>query len=77
MLITATEFVLVVTDMMMPYMDGTATIRAIQKMNPQVKNHRRQRLKARQRYRHAGQSRFSPQALYFREVIKYYWGDVA
>ena len=28
---------LVVTDMMMPYMDGTATIRAIQKMNPQVK----------------------------------------
>ncbi|MBK9247905.1 MAG: PAS domain S-box protein [Ignavibacteria bacterium] len=28
---------LVITDMMMPYMDGTATIRAIQKMNPDVK----------------------------------------
>jgi CheY-like chemotaxis protein len=28
---------LVVTDMGMPYMDGVATIRALQKMNPQVK----------------------------------------
>jgi CheY-like chemotaxis protein len=27
----------VITDMMMPFMDGPATIRALQKMNPQVK----------------------------------------
>ena len=27
----------VLTDMMMPFMDGPATIRALQKMNPQVK----------------------------------------
>ncbi|MBI3260349.1 MAG: response regulator, partial [Ignavibacteriae bacterium] len=32
-----TEIALVITDMMMPYMDGTATIRALQKMNPNVK----------------------------------------
>jgi len=31
------KIALVVTDMMMPYMDGAATIRAIQKMNPKVK----------------------------------------
>lgn len=28
---------LVITDMMMPHMDGTATVRALQKMNPDVK----------------------------------------
>jgi CheY-like chemotaxis protein len=27
----------VLTDMMMPFMDGPATIRALQRMNPQVK----------------------------------------
>lgn len=27
----------VITDMMMPFMDGPATIRALQKMNPQVR----------------------------------------
>ncbi len=31
------EIKAVLTDMMMPYMDGPATIRALQKMNPQVK----------------------------------------
>ncbi len=31
------KIALVITDMMMPYMDGIATIRAIQKMNPKVK----------------------------------------
>lgn len=31
------KIALVITDMMMPYMDGTATIRALQKMNPDVK----------------------------------------
>ncbi|OFY66800.1 MAG: hypothetical protein A3H98_12885 [Bacteroidetes bacterium RIFCSPLOWO2_02_FULL_36_8] len=31
------KIVLVITDMMMPYMDGTATIRALQKLNPEVK----------------------------------------
>ncbi|MGH8351513.1 MAG: response regulator, partial [Pseudomonas sp.] len=27
----------VLTDLMMPYMDGAATVRALEKMNPQVK----------------------------------------
>jgi PAS domain S-box-containing protein len=31
------EIKVVLTDMMMPYMDGMATIRALQKMNPQVR----------------------------------------
>ena len=31
------EIKVVLTDMMMPYMDGPATIRALQKLNPQVK----------------------------------------
>ena len=31
------EVAAVITDMMMPFMDGPATIRALQKMNPQVK----------------------------------------
>ncbi|HZM88137.1 MAG TPA: PAS domain S-box protein, partial [Blastocatellia bacterium] len=31
------EIEVVLTDMMMPYMDGLATIRALQKLNPQVK----------------------------------------
>jgi two-component system cell cycle sensor histidine kinase/response regulator CckA len=31
------EIRVVLTDMMMPYMDGLATIRALQKLNPQVK----------------------------------------
>jgi CheY-like chemotaxis protein len=31
------EFAAVVTDMMMPYMDGAATIRALQKLNPLIK----------------------------------------
>ena len=31
------KIALVLTDMMMPYMDGAATIRAIQKLNPKVK----------------------------------------
>lgn len=31
------EIKVVLTDMMMPYMDGLATIRALQKMNPQVR----------------------------------------
>ncbi len=31
------EIAVVVTDMMMPFMDGSATIRALQKLNPQVK----------------------------------------
>lgn len=31
------EIKLVLTDMMMPYMDGAATIRALQRINPQVK----------------------------------------
>ena len=31
------EIKVVLTDMMMPYMDGRATIRALQKLNPQVK----------------------------------------
>ncbi len=31
------EIKVVITDMMMPYMDGPATIRALQKMDPQVK----------------------------------------
>ncbi len=31
------EIALVITDMMMPFMSGTATIRAIQKMNPKAK----------------------------------------
>lgn len=31
------DFALVLTDMVMPFMDGPATIRALQKMNPQVK----------------------------------------
>ena len=31
------EIALVVTDMMMPFMDGAATIRALRKLNPQLK----------------------------------------
>ncbi len=31
------EIAVVLTDMMMPFMDGPATIRALQKMNPKVK----------------------------------------
>ena len=31
------EIKVVLTDMMMPYMDGPATIRALQKLNPRVK----------------------------------------
>ena len=31
------EVACVITDMMMPFMDGPATIRALQKMNPRVK----------------------------------------
>ena len=31
------EVAVVLTDMMMPFMDGPATIRALQKMNPQVR----------------------------------------
>jgi len=31
------EVACVITDMMMPFMDGPATIRALQKMNPQVR----------------------------------------
>jgi len=31
------EIAVVVTDMMMPYMDGAATIRALQKLNPSLK----------------------------------------
>jgi PAS domain S-box-containing protein len=31
------EIALVLTDMLMPFMDGSATIRALQKMNPEVK----------------------------------------
>src|SRR5262249_26616315 len=31
------EIKVVLTDMMMPFMDGLATIRALQKLNPQVK----------------------------------------
>ena len=31
------EISVVLTDMMMPYMDGPATIRALQKLNPRVK----------------------------------------
>ncbi len=33
----STKVALVITDMMMPFMDGTATIRAIQKLNPLMK----------------------------------------
>ena len=34
---TRNEIAVVLTDMVMPFMDGPATIRALQRMNPEVK----------------------------------------
>lgn len=59
---------LVVTDMVMPFMDGTATIRALQKMNPDVRIIAVSGLKKKQRSFVGRWRNVSQQALHVRKT---------